>query len=253
MADNPYPPGMPCWVVVATPDAVTTAAFYSRLFGWNATEGSAGFTTPDGRDAAGLLQLPEAAREAGAPSRWLVYLATADINAALKKVGPAGGSILAPAFDVPGAGRMAVVTDATGAELGLWEAWGHPGVGAAGEPGALVWTELYTRSRAAASSFYSAVFDWVVEEVQAGQASFITCSLDGRPVAGMMQMSAAWGETPSHWMPYFGVADADEAASLAAGFGGEVRADPRDTGGGRIAVLRDPLGALFFVVAEERK
>lgn len=144
-----------------------------------------------------------------------------------------------------------MVTDGTGAEFGLWEGWGHAGVAVTGEPGSLTWTELYTRSRAAASGFYSAVFDWVVEEVKAGEESFITCSLDGRPVAGMMQMSAAWGETPSHWMPYFAVTDADEAATLADGLGGEVPGAPHDTGAGRLAVLRDPLGALFFVVAEK--
>ena len=34
------------------------------------------------------------------------------------------------------------------------------------------------------------------------------------------------------------------------GLGGEVVSPPDDTGAGRLAVLRDPLGALFLVVAE---
>jgi len=66
----------------------------------------------------------------------------------------------------------------------------------------------------------------------------------------MMQMSAAWGDTPSHWMPYFATADVDAAAALADTLGGEVAGAPHDSGAGRLAVLRDPLGALFFVVAE---
>jgi predicted enzyme related to lactoylglutathione lyase len=237
---------------MATPDADVSEAFYSRLFGWRPSDPGGGYTTLqlDGLDVAGMFQLPEAAREAGAASRWLVYLATDDISRQLNKVRPAGGTILSPAFDIPDAGRMAMVADATGAELGLWEAWGHPGAAVMGKPGSLTWTELLTRSRAAAASFYTAVFGWEVEAVQAGDESFITCSLNGTPVAGMMQMSAAWGNTPSFWMPYFAVEDPDAMASLAASLGGEVAMPPSEVGNRRLAVLRDPLGALFYVVTE---
>ena len=85
--------------------------------------------------------------------------------------------------------------------------------------------------------------------MQSGEESFISCSVDGVPVAGMVQMGASWGDTPSHWMPYFATADCEAAAALADGLGGEVCAQAHDTGAGRLAVLRDPLGALFFVVA----
>src|SRR5918992_571461 len=145
---------------------------------------------------------------------------------------------------------MAMVADATGAQLGLWEPWGHPGALVMGKPGSLTWAELLTRSRAAAASFYTAVFGWEVQTVQAGDESFITCSLNGTPVAGMMEMSAAWGGTPSFWMPYFAVTDTDAMASLATTLGGEVAMPPSDAGNRRLAVLRDPSGALFYVVSE---
>jgi predicted enzyme related to lactoylglutathione lyase len=237
---------------MATPDFEASAAFYSRFFGWKLSDAGSGYTTLqlDGLDVAGMFQLPDAAREAGAASRWLVYLATEDIGKQLDKVRPAGGRILSPAFDIPDAGRMAMVADATGAEVGLWEAWGHPGAAVMGKPGSLTWTELLTRSRAAAASFYTAVFGWEVEAVQAGEESFITCSRDGTPVAGMMEMSAAWGDTPSFWMPYFAVEDPDAMASLAVSLGGEVAMAPGEVGNRRLAVLRDPLGALFYVVTE---
>ncbi|MGH8907960.1 MAG: VOC family protein [Egibacteraceae bacterium] len=253
MEQETYPAGTLCWTVMVTPDATRTAAFYSGLFGWQAADASAGFASLQlgGREVAGLLQLPEATGAAEASSRWLVYLASDDIGRHLAKVEAAGGRILAPAFDVPGAGRMAVVSDPVGAEFGLWEGWGHPGAGVMGDPGSLTWAELYTRSRAAAARFYSAVFDWAVEEVRAGQETFITCSIDGKSVAGMMKMSAAWGDTPSHWMPYFAVTDVDEAVTLADGLGGETVAAPHDTSAGRLAVLRDPLGALLIVVVEQ--
>jgi hypothetical protein len=245
-------PGTPCWVVLATPDAARTGPFYAGLFGWSAPAGDGGFDTVecDGREVAGVLPLPAEAAEAGAASRWIVYLATDDITHSLNAIHSTGGEILAPAFDVGDLGRMAVVADGTGAQFGLWEAGTHPGAEAMGEPGSLTWAELRTRSRASAAGFYEAVFGWEVQSVQAGAETFITCLLDEEPVAGMVELGAADGQTPSYWMPYFAVGDCDAAATLADGLGGEVCEEPHDAAGRRLAVLRDPLGALFFVVSE---
>jgi hypothetical protein len=51
-------------------------------------------------------------------------------------------------------------------------------------------------------------------------------------------------------MPYFAVTDVDEAATLADGLGGQTVAAPHDISAGRLAVLRDPLGALLTVVEQ---
>jgi len=249
MAENTggHRSGTPCWVVLVTPDADRTGSFYAGLFGWSEPKADRGFDTVGcaGGEVAGVLQLaPEAA--AGAASRWLVYLATDDIEAALEKVRPAGGEILASSFDVGDLGRMAMAADGTGAQFGLWEAGTHPGAGATG-PGSLTWTELRTRSRASAARFYQAVFGWDVQSVQAGAESFITCLLDEEPVAGMVELGAADGRSPSYWMPYFAVEDCDAAAARAEDLGGEVCEAPHDAAGHRLAVLRDPLGALFYV------
>jgi uncharacterized protein len=242
-------PGTPCWVVLVTPDTGRTGGFYADLFGWSAPEPGAEFDTVacGGSQVAGALQLPPEAAQAGAASRWLVYLATDDIGASLGKVRPAGGEILAPAFDVGDLGRMAMAADGTGAQFGLWQAGAHPGIDATGL-GSLTWTELRTRSRAAAAGFYHAVVGWDVQSVQAGAESFITCLLDREPVAGMVELGAADGGSPSYWMPYFAVDDCDAAASRADDLGGEVCQAPHDAAGHRLAVLRDPLRALFSVV-----
>ena len=253
MADDHalHRPGTACWVVLVTPDAGRTGPFYAGLFGWSAPAVDGGFDTVTvaGRDVAGVLQLPPEAAEAGAASRWLIYLAVADIGRSLDGIRAAGGEILAPAFDVGDLGRMAIVADGTGAQFGLWEAGTHPGAAVMGEPGSLSWAELRTRSRASAAGFYQAVFGWEVQSVQAGAEAFITCLLDGQPVAGMVELGAADGPSPSYWMPYFAVGDCDAAAALADGLGGEVCEAPHAAAGRRLAVLRDPLGALFYVVA----
>ena len=253
MADDDalHRPGTPCWVVLVTPDADRTGPFYAGLFGWSAppVTGGLGTIECDGRDVAGMLQLPPEAADAGAASRWLIYFASDDVGRSLEAIRPAGGEILAPAFDVGDLGRMAMVADGTGAHFGLWEAGTHPGAAVTGEPGSLTWAELRTRSRASAAGFYQSVFGWEVQAVQAGAETFITCLLDEQPVAGMVELGAADGQSPSYWMPYFAVGDCDAAATLADGLGGEVCEAPHDAAGNRLAVLRDPLGALFYVVS----
>lgn len=244
--------GTPCWVVLVTPDAGRTGRFYAGLFGWSAAATEGGFATvarPGGSEVAGVLQLPPEAAEAGAASRWLVFFATDDLGSTLDVVRPAGGEILAPAFDVGDLARLAVVSDGTGAQFGLWEAGTHPGASAMDEPGSLTWAELRTRSRASSAAFYLATFGWDVQSVQAGAETFISCVLDEEPVAGMVELGVADRESPSYWMPYFAVDDCDAAAALADALGGEVCEAPHDTAGRRLAVLRDPLGALFYVVS----
>ena len=52
---------------------------------------------------------------------------------------------------------------------------------------------------------------------------------------------------PSHWMPYFGVLDADATTGKVADAGGRVNQGPWDTPFGRMAVLSDPQGAVFMI------
>jgi predicted enzyme related to lactoylglutathione lyase len=54
--------------------------------------------------------------------------------------------------------------------------------------------------------------------------------------------------TPNHWHVYFAIADADATAARATELGGSVLVPPFDTPVGRIAVLRDPQGAVFSVL-----
>ena len=131
MADRAalHRPGTPCWVVLVTPDADRTGPFYAGLFGWSVTAPPGGFAVvarPGGQEVAGVLQLPPEAARAGAASRWLVFFATDDVGKTLEVVGPAGGEVLAPAFDVGDLARLAIVADCTGAQFGLWQAGDWP-------------------------------------------------------------------------------------------------------------------------------
>src|SRR4051812_5037615 len=69
-------------------------------------------------------------------------------------------------------------------------------------------------------------------------------------LAGMVRMDEHWpAEVPAHWMIYFAVTDCDAAAVRAAELGGTVSVPPSDIPAGRFAVLGDPQGGFFSVIA----
>ncbi len=56
-------------------------------------------------------------------------------------------------------------------------------------------------------------------------------------------------ERTSYWPVYFTAPDADAALATAGSAGGQVLSGPIDIPVGRLAVLRDPHGAMFAVMA----
>src|SRR3546814_18936213 len=63
-------------------------------------------------------------------------------------------------FDVPGAGRMAILADTEGAAFSVWQAREHGGSKVVNEHGAVIFNGLASRDVAAAERFYGEVFGW---------------------------------------------------------------------------------------------
>ena len=118
-------------------------------------------------------------------------------------------------------------------------------------PGTFSWVDLATTDPAAAKSFYSSLFGWDLEDNAAGDGTVYTlCHVDGDAVCGLFGMSEdirAAG-VPPHWTSYVTVTEADDATARARELGGDVGRDPFDVMDlGRMAVLKDPQGAVFAV------
>jgi uncharacterized protein len=62
-----YAPGTFCWADLGAPDPDSAQAFYGELFGWRAelTPGGYWMLTLDGRNVAGMFELPEGTRRPG--------------------------------------------------------------------------------------------------------------------------------------------------------------------------------------------
>ena len=68
-------------------------------------------------------------------------------------------------------------------------------------------------------------------------------------IGGIYQMTAEFGDAPSHWMAYVAVDDVDAKAKLAEELGGKVCVPPTDIPNtGRFCVITDPTGATFSLI-----
>jgi predicted enzyme related to lactoylglutathione lyase len=57
----------------------------------------------------------------GAPSSWVPYVLVDDVRAATAKAKSLGATLMKDVSEVPGMGWFSIITDPTGAMLGLWE------------------------------------------------------------------------------------------------------------------------------------
>jgi predicted enzyme related to lactoylglutathione lyase len=263
-----YQHGVPCWVDTGQPDAQAAVGFYTELFGWEVenampadSEGTYFMCRLRGRDVAAVGSQPP---EAGPPvPAWNTYVWVESADDTRAKVTDAGGSVVMEPFDVLDAGRMAVMSDPSGAVFSVWQANAHQGARLVNEPGAWSMNMLNTRDPEGAKAFYGAVFGWETEAFDLGGAPITLWRLPGyvggepqqpvpRDVIGVMAPMTSDGfpdDVPSHWSVDFWVDDVDAAADTAARLGGKVIAPPYEIPGApmRQAVLADPAGATFSV------
>jgi predicted enzyme related to lactoylglutathione lyase len=112
----------------------------------------------------------------------------------------------------------------------------------------MCWNELLTPRPDLARAFYTGLFGWSI--AAPSTSAHTTFLVDGAPRAGMLAMNASDGAGPSYWLVYFGVRDCEGQVALVQSLGGAVRVPPtHSSDGGRYAMLDDPQGATFAVVA----
>jgi predicted enzyme related to lactoylglutathione lyase len=245
-------PGVPNWVDLGTADLADATRFYTELFGWTAHvsgEQYGGYTIFNlrGRPVAGAGPL----FGEGQPTAWSAYVATDDADAVAARVEAAGGKVLVAPFDVMEQGRMSAFLDRTGAAFSVWEPGTMPGAEVFDVAGALTWLELTTRDVEGSKAFYGSVFGWTARESPMMGPPYQVWELNGQTVAGMLPMEGpGWPDDLSpHWMIYFAVDDCDETAALARDLGGRVVGTPESMAMGRYAVLQDPQGGTFSILA----
>lgn len=122
-------PGRFCWLDLAATDATSATLFYHRLFGWTSREQPANgghFTRLQfsGQDVASLYQLRRDLLGLGAQSHWTPYVRVLDVADTARRASEMGGAVIVRPFEVSGIARIALIVDAVGAQVGLWESIG---------------------------------------------------------------------------------------------------------------------------------
>lgn len=247
-----HDPGMFSWADLGTTDPAAAKKFYAALFGWTFTDSMA---KRGEHDAAAIRALNDMQKSLGAPPHWTCCFTVTDVDATAAKAQRAGAKIVAPPFDVMDAGRMTVIDDPTGAGVAAWQPKKHIGAGVTSEPGAITWAELLTRDEETSLKTWSATFGWETDSMPMPNGVTYTVFKAGNvPSCGMMPMpKQVPAGVPSHWLPYFQVADCDATLKKTTDLGGKIIVPAMEAPTvGRFATLMDPQGAVFAVLQPKR-
>jgi predicted enzyme related to lactoylglutathione lyase len=245
----------PAWVDLATKDAAGARDFYSTVFGWDIEVnqdpqyGGYALARRGGKDVAGIgpTQSPDQ------PTAWSLYIGTEDLDRLGQEVQAAGGTVIAPAFDVGDQGRMAVYQDPSGAFISAWQPTRMGGFQTQGT-NAYGWAELNARGLDKALPFYQRIFGWTPKSTGDAQQPYTEFHAAGESIAGALEMSPMVpSHMPSYWMVYFSVDDVDAAYKKAIDAGATEMVAPQDFPGGRFAIISDPQGAVFGLLKVTRR
>jgi hypothetical protein len=114
-----------------------------------------------------------------------------------------------------------------------------------------IWYELMTADPEPAKDFYRRVVGWETEAFgEDGSYTILTAA--GRGIGGVLEMpsEAREGGARPAWLGYVAVPDVDSAARGIEAVGGAIRRDMMDIPEvGRIAMVSDPQGAPFYLIA----
>ena len=111
------------WTELITADVEAAKTHYAELAGWTyephpMPQGGTYWVAKIGdRPCAGIMGLETL--PPGETPHWFVYLASGDVDGSCATIASQGGRVTQKPWDVPGVGRLAVVSDVQGACFGL--------------------------------------------------------------------------------------------------------------------------------------
>ena len=260
------PKGDFIWYELMTTDAERAKAFYEAVVGWDIGEASPEFkgyrmiNRSDGQAAGGVLPLSDEMQQHGARPTWLGYICVEDVDRSISAIEQAGGKALMPAFDIPGIGRIAMVSDPQGAPFYVMKPIppadkpeAKSDVFSVDQPQHVRWNELSTSDPDAALDFYRRQFGWSQEgDLDMGEmGKYRFIQQNGVGIGAVMRKPP---QLPvSLWTYYIGVDDIDRATDAIKAGGGQVLNGPMEIPGGEFALNgMDPQGASFGLVGPRK-
>ena len=235
------------WHEQVSSDPGQAKDFYTELFGWGTELFKAGemdypMINSGGQNHGGF----GTAQEGAPPPHWLSHVQVDDVDETVEKAKSAGGSLAAGPFDMGEVGRMAIIKDPQGAFVSAYQ----PTAEGAVAEGVFVWDELGTTDVEGAEKFYGEVFGWTTKDMGPDFGGYKIFQVGETGIGGVMALQdPTW---PATWIPYVGVEDADATVAKALELGASTIVEGMDVPTiGRIAVIKDPQGAVFGIIRPE--
>ena len=256
------------WYELMTKDPAAAKRFYdSVVSGWNIGQDSVApgieyrmIGRSDGGNAGGIMTLDDEMIAGGARPVWLGYLHTGDVDASVEAIKEDGGTVMMEPWDQPGVGRLAMVTDPSGAPFYLMDPIPPEGdptaksdVFSVDQPQRVRWNELSTTDPDGAIDFYRRHFGWSQEgDMDMGEMGKYRFIQHGG--VGIGAVMPKMPQMPvSLWTYYIGVDDIDRAAGAIKEGGGSILNGPMEIPGGEYALnAMDPEGASFGLVGPRK-
>jgi uncharacterized protein len=115
--------------------------------------------------------------------------------------------------------------------------------------GAFSWFELMTTDPDAAREFYTQLFGWGSKEMDMPKGKYTTVQVGETSVAGLSKIPDEAAGVPPNWGCYVTVKDVDATCTRVKQLGGEIVMPVFEIPGvGRMAVIKDPQGAVLSVI-----
>lgn len=258
------------WYELMTDDPARARDFYAAVVGWDidaensVPDGAMDYrmiNRGDGGFAGGVLALSQDMLANGAKPGWFGYVHVPNVDAAAAAFVEAGGAIHMGPNDMPGVGRMALISDPQGAVIYLMTPTPPPG-----NPDAksdifdvvkarhFRWNELWTTDQAAATALYIRTFGWTQEGAMpmGPMGDYLFIQHDGIGIGAIGK--AQPGGEGSRWQHFVGVDDIDRACAAVSDHGGRLLGEPQQIPGGEYSVYaHDPSGATIGLVGPRKE
>ncbi len=112
--------------------------------------------------------------------------------------------------------------------------------------GSIGWVDLTVPECGTIRSFYERVVGWSSQPIEMeGYSDYCMIPPAGDvPAAGICHARGVNADIPPHWLIYITVANIDESVRTCVELGGSIIRPPGDMGGAKVAIIRDPAGAV---------
>jgi predicted enzyme related to lactoylglutathione lyase len=237
------------WYDLMTQKTDKAVKFYTELFGWGTQTETIDKTkytmfTENDEMIGGVMTPPDK----NTPTAWVTYLSVNSIESAAKYATQAGGTVLIPPTKAGDHGRFSLISDRQGATINFWQS-NNPSQKPEFRSNRFFWNELHTSDVDSAKAFYGELAGWTFKgDKNPSGGTYWTAMQGNDRIAGIVGLMSNESPNP-YWLNYVMVNNVDATVNKTEILGGKTVMAPTDIPDvGRIAVLKDPVGATFALI-----